>query len=181
MLCDNCQETDAVVHLTRIINGEKEEIHLCEDCAKKSNKFNLDSFDNISFQSMLSAVLNDNKSSDNSFMHNKLNNNKKCNSCALNYHEFTKSGEFGCADCYLEFEDDLETLFKRIHGNKRHTGKRPANIEEKKEYQEEINRLKAEMESAVEEERFEDAAEIRDKIHEIKKSMKEDIDESKNI
>lgn len=180
MLCDNCQENDAVVHLTRIINGKKEEIHLCEDCAKKSNKFKLDSFNNISFQSMLSAILNENDNSDSSFINDNLNNNN-CNSCGLNYSEFTKSGEFGCADCYLEFEDELETLFKRIHGNKRHTGKKPANIEAEKEFQAEIDHLKAEMESAVEDERFEDAAEIRDEIHEIKKSMEEDIDESKNI
>ena len=181
MLCENCQDAESVVHLTRIINGEKEEIHLCEDCAKKSNKFNLDSFNNISFQSMLSAILNDNNSSDNSFIHKNSNKNNYCNKCGLSYHDFTKSGEFGCADCYVQFEDDLETLFKRIHGNKRHIGKRPANVEDKKEYQAEINHLKAEMESAVEDERFEDAAEIRDKIHEIKKSMEEDIDESKNI
>ena len=33
MLCDNCKERDAVVHLTRIVAGAVIQLHLCEKCA----------------------------------------------------------------------------------------------------------------------------------------------------
>ena len=33
MLCDNCQERDAVVHLTTIENNAVRQLHLCEQCA----------------------------------------------------------------------------------------------------------------------------------------------------
>jgi len=33
MLCQRCKKNNATVHLTDIVNGEKREKHLCEDCA----------------------------------------------------------------------------------------------------------------------------------------------------
>ena len=35
MLCDMCKLTDAVVHITKIENGKRTELHLCAACAKK--------------------------------------------------------------------------------------------------------------------------------------------------
>ena len=33
MVCDNCQERDAVVNLTTIENNAVRQLHLCEQCA----------------------------------------------------------------------------------------------------------------------------------------------------
>ena len=33
MLCDKCKKNEAKIYYTEIINGEKKEQHLCEDCA----------------------------------------------------------------------------------------------------------------------------------------------------
>src|SRR5690606_41337785 len=33
MVCDNCGSTDAVVHLTQIVNNQMSTFHLCEKCA----------------------------------------------------------------------------------------------------------------------------------------------------
>ena len=33
MLCDNCKERDAVVHLTQIVDNAVTQLHLCEKCA----------------------------------------------------------------------------------------------------------------------------------------------------
>ena len=35
MLCDSCKKADAVVHLTKIENGKRTELHLCAACAEK--------------------------------------------------------------------------------------------------------------------------------------------------
>jgi protein arginine kinase activator len=181
MLCQKCGENEASVHLTRIINGKKEELHLCESCAKKSGEFSFHADNNFAFQSLLSGVLNNNLSPKNkSIFKNNIKEESICENCELNYSDFSKNGLFGCSDCYDKFEDKLDPLFKRIHGTIRHTGKKPSRYNIKKENEQEIDLLKEQMEKAVEEENFEKAAEIRDRIHEIKKSMEEDIDESYN-
>jgi len=177
MLCQKCGKNEATVHLTRIINGKKEELHLCESCASKSDNFSFNQYSSFTFQSLLSGVLNSGFSSkDKSLLKNSKNEKNICNNCGLSYTEFSKSGLFGCADCYDQFEEKLDSLFKRIHGSSRHTGKRPNRLSIKKENESEIYRLKEEMEKAVEEERFEEAAELRDKIHDIKIGMEEDKD-----
>lgn len=35
MLCQMCKREDAVVHITKIENGKRTELHLCAVCANK--------------------------------------------------------------------------------------------------------------------------------------------------
>lgn len=178
MLCERCGDSEASVHLTRITNGKKEEIHLCEECARKSSQLNLNG-NNLSFQSLLSGILNHDFSNENSSVLENNNSQKLvCQNCGMSYQEFTNRGLFGCEECFNVFESKLDDLFKKIHGNIRHTGKYPLSFQQKLEAKSEITDLKKEMKSAVERENFEKAAEIRDKIHAIKKDMEEDKNES---
>ncbi len=178
MLCERCGDNEASVHLTRITNGKKEEIHLCEECARKSSQLNLND-NNLSFQSLLSGILNhDFANADSSVFENTNSQKLVCQNCGMSYQEFTERGLFGCAECFKVFENKLDGLFKKIHGNISHNGKYPLSFQQKLEAKTEITDLKLKMQSAVERENFEKAAEIRDKIHAIKEDMEEDIDES---
>lgn len=173
MRCDRCGDNEASVHLTRIINGQKEEIHLCEECARKS-KLNAED-NNLSFQSLLSGILNHNFSNQkSSFFSNKNIKELRCPKCGLTYQEFAQSGLFGCQECFKVFEKNLDELFKRIHGNTRHNGKFPLSYKQQIEAESEIAQLKDEMQTAVDKEDFEKAAKIRDKIHAIKDDIEED-------
>ena len=75
----------------------------------------------------------------------------------------------GCADCYDRFEDKLAPSIQKIHGNVKHIGKNvtyttttdPSTENTEKT---EIESLKEQLKNAVKEQRFEDAAVIRDKI-----------------
>lgn len=176
MICERCGVKEASIHLTRIINGKKEEIHLCKECAQKSNTFNLDN--DLSFQSLLSGILNQNHTNQNSpTLNNESFQNLVCENCGLSYQEFTNKGFFGCDKCYQSFSDNLDSLFKKIHGNIQHSGKQPQSFFKKMEIESEINELKAKMKIAIDEENFEKAAEIRDKIYDVKESMEADVDE----
>lgn len=176
MLCERCGKKEASVHLTRIVNNKKEEIHLCEDCARKSRKINIDK-KNMTFQSLLSGILNYNLSNQKPSIFDNDFDYLVCKNCGLSYQEFTQKGFFGCAKCFDNFQDELDSLFKRIHGNNRHTGKIPLSLQEKFETELEIDELKKEMQNAVQKENFERAAKIRDEINVIKKDIREDNDE----
>ena len=41
MLCEKCQKEEASVHVTKIVNGQKTETHLCQHCAKELGEFGL--------------------------------------------------------------------------------------------------------------------------------------------
>lgn len=176
MLCDRCKKNEAVVHLTKIVNGQKQELHLCEKCAEETGHINFAPDNNLSFQKFLSGVLNSNLFENEKKIKNDNKNISReiCSRCGSGFEEFSQKGLFGCAECYNAFSDRLEPLMKRIHGSTYHSGKIPKRIGDKIKYKRDINKLKKSMDKAVAEENFEKAAEIRDKIHVIKNSMEED-------
>ncbi len=88
-------------------------------------------------------------------------NTKRCHTCGCTLSHISEKGRVGCADCYEVFKNELLPYIKRVHGNTKHIGKTPIleNINEIKELKETLNRL-------IAEEKYEQAAVIRDKIRE---------------
>ncbi|MBD4938639.1 protein-arginine kinase activator protein McsA, partial [Xanthomonas citri pv. citri] len=37
MICQECHERPATFHFTKVVNGEKIEVHICEQCAKENS------------------------------------------------------------------------------------------------------------------------------------------------
>ena len=42
MVCQECNQRPATLHFTKIVNGEKEEFHLCEKCATRKRRMYID-------------------------------------------------------------------------------------------------------------------------------------------
>ena len=61
---------------------------------------------------------------------------------------------------------------KRIHGNTQHVGKMAASVDDSKKVENKLHELKLKLDKAVEKQEFEKAAELRDKINELKKEGK---------
>lgn len=176
MLCSNCGKNEANVRYTRIINGKKTEFALCEECAKKVGLDDIDFSIPINFSNFLSDFFEDDALLPN-FAKIGV---EKCPKCGLTYNEFVNNGKFGCGECYNAFSDRLDAILKNLHGSYKHTGRAPKNIvkeidvqkqatQTKKvdEKQEKIERLNKDLQKAIKEERYEDAAKIRDEIKKI--------------
>ncbi|NLW24047.1 MAG: hypothetical protein GXY91_02155 [Clostridia bacterium] len=167
MYCENCHERPANVHFTKIVNGKKMEMHLCEYCAqKKQEQMSIPFMPDFSFSNLLTSMLQ----SDPFFSLQTVNRQDiTCNKCQMTYSEFMETGRMGCDQCYSVFGNYLEHLLRRIHGNTQHLGKIPnragADIKLKKE----LTELKLELQKAVLNEEYEKAAQLRDKIKELEK------------
>jgi protein arginine kinase activator len=162
MLCQKCGEKEATIHLTKIINGEKNEVFICENCAEKTGQISLGA-NPFSFQNLLSDILNPNI--DSSFEQSK--GDLVCENCGMTYRDFSKNGLFGCSVCYETFSNRLNPLAKRIHGSNEHNGKVPKRRGGYLRIKREINKLREKMQQSVDKENFEKAAELRDKIHDL--------------
>ncbi len=81
---------------------------------------------------------------------------KTCPLCHATFRSFSKDGKVGCPECYRTFSRELESTIRSIHGNVRHIGRQK---------QDELNSLKAQLKTAIEEENFELAATLRDQIN----------------
>ena len=150
----------ASVHLTQIINGKKAEVYLCEQCAQENNELSLFAPFNISdFFSDLLSIQDETLPT-----HKYEQPHMRCEKCGLTFDEFRSSGRLGCSNCYTKFDKRIAPILRRIHNGVKHTGKMPSNISPALRLNGEVAELKTQLEKAISEERYEDAAKLRDKI-----------------
>ena len=174
MLCDVCNKNPATVHLTEIIDEQMNELHLCEDCARHKSAAMEQQF---GLSDLLAGMADFEKPS------NKEEEvvTIKCPSCGLTYADFKKIGRLGCGECYNVFRKYLAPLLKRIHGSNQHIGKNPTKIKTAvKLYKKRtgLPELKNQLQKAISQEAFEEAARLRDQIKEMeaKKEKKNNAD-----
>lgn len=163
MQCQECEERQATLHFTKIVNGEKTEYHICETCASEKGELIPGTANGFSIHNLISGLLDYDPMSQKGEKRAQL----RCESCGLTYAQFGKLGRFGCSSCQKYFGSRLEPLLRRVHGNTEHVGKIPrrmgGNIKKKRELEE----LKRQLHIHIEREEFEEAAKVRDKIRSI--------------
>ena len=177
MLCENCGKREANVRYSENINGVKKEMNLCEECSKKLGivdkmDFRMPSLD---FSNFFGSFLEDFNTPEFMPLLNEMKQ-VKCDSCGSTFDDIINTGRYGCPNCYDVFEDRMDPILKKLQGANRHIG-RLGKISDnkvkfdKKEEQNEKNKtdnklekLQGELKQAIKEEKYEDAAKIRDEI-----------------
>ena len=175
MLCDICKKNEATIHITKIINGTKQEINLCEKCAMEKGILNtvpqIDFVSPFSFQNILSGIMD--------YMVNANNEQYKsfdisCKNCGTSYNEFKKTGLLGCSECYKNFKNILDPIIKRVQVNLDHKGKIPQRAGKDMIQKKKLLKLKSYLKKAVSLEQYEKAATIRDMIKDMEKQPDQD-------
>lgn len=159
MKCENCGNKEATVHLTQIQEGQKVQLNLCKECARKKGFGN--PLDDVPFPlaEFLAGMVKDGTTETGEQV-----GDLECPGCGMKFVEFSKIGRFGCGRCYRAFEKPLEDLFRRIHGSTIHRGRTPRSRSGPKTPLAEEIKLKEELRQAIENENFEEAASIRDRL-----------------
>ncbi len=176
MICQECQKRPATLHYTKIINGEKIEMHLCEYCAKENNVMNFDQSSGFSINNLLAGLFNLNPNIEHINKEHPFSANQiiQCDNCGMTLDRFLKIGRFGCANCYEAFSEQLTPVFRRLHGgNWKHNGKIPKRAGGTINIRKKIEILKETLQTLVEREEFEKAAEVRDEIRFYEKQLQE--------
>lgn len=163
ILC-SCGKRIATIHVTEIIDGEKREIHLCEECAKKK-KILFPQQQVVDLGDLLSGLIEAAGQEEIEQL-----DATQCPECGMTFAEFRAQGRFGCPNDYEAFREGVDPLLERMHGTTRHFGEgtaEPAADDSTARLQ----RLRVELDTAVQEEAYERAAQIRDAIYALKKDM----------
>ena len=158
MLCEKCGKNNATVMYTQIINGQKRSLNICSECASKESIFD-------NFGSLLS------------FGTRERVKNAVCPTCKTTLSEFMHKGKMGCGECYRTFRPQADAMLKKIHGTTTHISEETAAkpySSEKTVASDPIAELRNALAKAIEEENFEQAAILRDKIKDLESSKKED-------
>lgn len=157
--CDLCSQP-ATVHLTQIVNNKVHKVDLCEACAQAKGVTDPGGFSlsdllvkaSLSPEAVATAGL-------------------CCEACGFTPGDFKKHGRFGCPQCYATFNCIVEPMLENMHKGNLHTGKVPSRALERKTREDHLRELETNLQSAIKDERYEDAARYRDEINQAKQAL----------
>lgn len=155
MKCQRCPK-QATLHITDVLaEGQFEEVHLCEDCAKKYLYEPPSKKSGKALEPLGEDVDAEGLSA------------KACEACGMKFVEFRNHGRLGCPHDYEAFREELLPLLESVHGETKHAGKAPRRLPRAKSGQLELAQLRRKLQQSISEEKYEDAAQLRDRIKEL--------------
>lgn len=159
--CDLCPNK-ATVYFTQIIDGKMQKVNLCEKCAREKGVTDPTGF---ALADLLFGI-----GQQQSVGRASGRRTESCPQCGLTAEQLKKTGRVGCPKCYEVFSESLSSILKAMHKGLVHQGKVPVRLMESRARSLRLRDLKAALEKAVSEERFEDAAAYRDDILALEKT-----------
>jgi protein arginine kinase activator len=159
MLCCICKEREATVHLTQIAGDKMQKVDLCEECAKTKGVNDPAGFSLADLLLGLGASQEIEQAAGGVEV--------KCPRCGFTQADFKKAGRLGCPECYKAFGDALDGLLKSMHKGTRHVGKVPESLRQTRDLSDRLLALQKKLNTAIEEENFEQAARLRDEVKQM--------------
>jgi protein arginine kinase activator len=149
--CQRCPQP-ATVHLTKLVAGQKRELHLCQGCAEAEN---LVQKQDLNLPAILQTLIGQHLGRETDELARLT-----CPACGIKYMEFRAQGRLGCPNDYAVFRTGLEPLLQRIHRATRHHGKTPRRIVPASRQAEAVE-LRRRLQTAVDAEQYEEAARLQ--------------------
>lgn len=155
MKCQRCPK-QATLHITEVLPHDKfEEYHLCEECAKKYL---------YPTAAVKKPTTGGGEATDDP-------GGKVCEVCGIKFVEFRNTGRLGCPHDYDSFKAELIPLLESIHGEPKHHGKTPRRLPRAKAEQRELAQLRRSLQEAITNEKYEEAARLRDRIKHLEEGQ----------
>lgn len=176
MKCESCQQRQATVVLTTVMEDEKTVLRLCSACAREKG-----------FEAEPAPGGEGTVATHEHAAEAERENDEKlrCPRCGLTFARFKERYRLGCAECYGAFRERLRPLLRKVHNAEAHTGKRFARSAEPKTPAQEtrtgtwtMELLKRRLTAAIEREEFEEAARLRDQVEALKLAQSKERDAS---
>ena len=170
MLCEKCKKKKATAFFYDNAQSRGHSIALCSECSallKKSvndsedassvNCLLLPSFDTVSEGTLLDLLGKPVRSA--------ADTERICPVCGSTKNSMARNGKVGCPHCYVFFKDELSASLKAIlPPAPPYLGITPKKHKARRSKEEKISALKNRMRSAIDCERYEEAATLRDEI-----------------
>lgn len=174
MECTFCPGHKATCHLTKLVNGKSVEVHVCEKCIPELAQGGLVDFD--IWESVAKLAASKGKpdpskaieqeaveiSAKSLLIRQSGSSNLECPACGFTSAEVRKTGRLGCPQCYEVFSTMLHDVLTDCQKSQQHTGKIPITYLQLRR-----NKIEDDLRRAVAEERFEEAAVLRDQLNRL--------------
>jgi len=164
MKCQKC-DRQATFHITDLIDGKPNELHLCEQCAQSF--LSPAGEEGTEVMPAMAGLLAQHLAVGETADQLARLDQRACPVCGITFLEFRKQGRLGCPHDYVFFSEELEPLLMNVHDQVHHIGKVPKRGSQGADQQTQLIRFRREMKEAIAKENYEQASSLRDQIRKI--------------
>ena len=170
--CTSCDKAPATVRVLDLKGGSVVESHfLCDACAESQGVVHPKST-SVKFTTEILEMFSGWKKKEGSG-EVELGEGPVCPGCQLTATEFRMRGRLGCSRCYEVFRSSLLPVLERIHDATSHRGRFPGRTAHRDAAAvPNLTDLRRRLQSAITEERYEDAAQLRDQLERAKEESR---------
>jgi protein arginine kinase activator len=187
IMCDICKRRAATHHEIKLNGGTV--VHMCHECrakllAERAAKSKAAQSGDVSGLSKLIAYSDFSSYSPFSELNEfagflasmpsssypKSRQDKICGVCGRRASEFLNTGYLGCDRCYSELKETVLPAVQKLQSSLKHTGKTP--YEAARPAGNEYERLLREYTKAMEEDKFEEAAVLKERMRALKENIR---------
>jgi len=176
MLCEHCGKNPASHKTTDIINHVKSVKHLCDACFVAEGlglpftKMNLvETKPTVSFQPVADIQIQIVQGGSREEQELEEALGPTCEICGLDLATFRKKGAIGCPHDFDVFVEEIRAVLLKLHGGREHRGKLPRAYQTRRARAHQIRQLETDLDRAVAEEKYEEAAKLRDRIRALQR------------
>ncbi|MFW5802682.1 MAG: UvrB/UvrC motif-containing protein [Verrucomicrobiota bacterium] len=193
MLCQICQKNPATLHIEEVVGSTKTTLHLCSDCAKTTQTDDHAGDNNLKLAALAYQLASDKLKALHGEA-GALPNvpHQICKKCSTTLAEYHNTGRLGCPECYDSFREHMQPILEHMHRGTSHSGTAPPDAKQATKppapnadtadaatqngtpehppqpppepASETIARLRKQLDQAVKNENYEQAAKLRDRL-----------------
>ncbi len=170
--CSACKKAVATVHVMDLQEGSVVSSHyLCESCAESKGivhqKQSTIQFSTEILENLLGGLKDSPEEKKKGKVSNLADSDTVCPACRMTAAEFKVRGRLGCPRCYEVFRSAILPLLERVHDASTHRGRFPGRTAREAKVPTNMAELRRKLNNAIEAERFEEAAQIRDQLRQV--------------
>ncbi len=188
MKCTFCRHREAELHIRTVIDGAAQEFHFCRECARKLREgFMLPGLSAaiplnelaLAVGDFLDGLASETPRGTTPFSKKQKEPLQKqqedpplilrgrCPQCGCDEEWFSMTKLLGCPSCYKAFRKDILEYLKKEQKGDLHVGSSPPWDYQEENLSVEIRKLEENLRRYVQEERYEEAANLRDRIRSL--------------
>lgn len=159
MICDFCNEKEAVVFIELQSQGGKRRLNLCMECSERLGVSQEPSSISSLFKELsnISQQISD-------------NDKKTCPVCGTSFSSIKKTHLAGCPECYSIFKNEIRDILSRQGVKERYSGEMPHRLASFRSVLTDRMFLQNKLEESLKREDYEKAAVYRDYLRALEKT-----------
>jgi protein arginine kinase activator len=173
-ICQGCGEQEASIRFTEVSREGRSSLELCQRCAvERGAVLSAGDAEMADTRQIWKRVMLEFSQS----QPDRSDSGLACPACRLEFADFERESRLGCPQCYQTFMGDMTRLLKDYHGDSLHRGKVPYDIGRRIDLRRKILNVKESIHLAVRDERFEEAARLRDEVRDLEIELRRLLNE----